>query len=162
MINSKQYEALCYIHSHPTAYAKNVDELIGTEITESLQERKHIQYREGTITTKTTGMWAGCEQDYEYAVYEVTQDGYSAIEEYETQQRAEARDEEAIRIAKEANAKSDTANSTAKCANFISIIAGAIAALTLLAQVFDWKLPNSKNSAQSYSETQQSNYQSDN
>lgn len=160
MINSKQYEALCYIRIHPTSYAKNVTEEIGVDIIESLCGLKFIRYNAKSIKTKSTGEWAGLELDYDYATYEVTQEGYSAIEKYKAQQRAEAREEETIRIAKEANTKSDAANRTSRQANIISAIAGIIAILTLLAQIFDWKLP--PNTEQSYPQSQQSEYQGNN
>lgn len=150
-MNSKQYNLLKYASEHPdktyteiTMYAGASEASYNRHCLDELCQLNYVHF------------WANPSN----RPIEVTNIGFEALENYEAEQRAEAREEETIRIAKEANTKSDVANRTSKQANIISAIASIIAILTLLAQIFDWKLP--QNTEQSYSQSQQSEYQSNN
>lgn len=95
--------------------------------------------------------------------------GVEALEEYEAQQRAEAREEEAISTSKEANQIATHANEISKSsqrsshiANVIAGISLAVAVFALLAELFGWQLYDSEGSEYGDSQSSQAGYECSN
>ena len=115
-MNARQYEALAYLKANPKIPASDFSALFHPDLIDSILHSHWIKLVGSRMVNGTN--------NYKDAHYIITQDGYTAMEEYEASQRSEQREDESLHVAKRAN--------------HIAIGAAIAAGAALLFQVAEW------------------------